>query len=250
MVSRRAFATLVICSLLAHGREAALGDADRIAREDGEYHATVADAERFVSRLCDQLGLPADCAIRPMKISPMSSCRARPPVKPALPKAEFDDPPSRDRLVRQLDGGLMQPAAYVLPLHAWQSEGWARNGWQTGGESGAKSFFCCPGIRPPAFACHCHHCELDPDSSVPTSCHAIHSPPLHLAIQRRALSSRRTATRESRRPMADKDATGTCPFAQLSWSSRVMARSCVFMPPLTDAEDIHRSDRGSRNHGS
>ncbi len=102
-----------------------------IDRELARTPATIAEAERYVTELCRNLGLPGDAAISAYEDpGHFALVEQKLPlgVDPAANK--LDDPAERARLVAVFGRGLAKPTGFVLPIQAWQTRDKGRH-WVT-----------------------------------------------------------------------------------------------------------------------
>jgi uncharacterized protein (DUF2126 family)/transglutaminase-like putative cysteine protease len=93
------------------------------------------DAQRVLTAIADGLGLPAG-QVRPAYEDPLSrlAAKARMPAGDAVAADEDladDTPAARAALLARLDTSVVNPAAYVLPLHRRDDDtGWASADWR------------------------------------------------------------------------------------------------------------------------
>lgn len=124
-------------------------DPGLIAREDPPAKATVADAERLMAALCEQLGFAPDSAIPGYEDAAYYTLvEQKLPIDVPPGENVLHDAAERARVVRIIDRGLETPACYVLPLLAWPSPDyghqWMTERWSTRREK----LFLTPGDSP------------------------------------------------------------------------------------------------------
>ncbi|MDZ4842591.1 MAG: transglutaminase family protein [Hyphomicrobium aestuarii] len=211
-------------------------DPARIARESSGHKTTAVDAQKFVETLCAQLGLPENSAMPAFEdFAHVVLVEQGLPANADVETAELDDPTSRQRLMRLLDGQLTEPASFVLPIQAWQSREqgrrWVSDRWKTR----RGKLFLIPGDSPAGLRLPLHSLEaLDPivrPSVVPRDPFAAADPlPARDALMQR----RREATMEAA-SVAPVNAALPVRTALVVEPRDNML--CVFTPPLEDAED-------------
>ena len=113
---------------------------DLIAKEDGGGTAGAEDAERFMETLCGALDLDPDYAAPAYEDSAAYLLReANLPHNVDPLDSKLEEPGERARLAKVFDRGLGTPAAYVLPIQAWQAKDqrsgrayrWMSERWKT-----------------------------------------------------------------------------------------------------------------------
>ena len=215
-------------------------DLSLISREGANENTTIADALRFMEKLCDTLGLPAGSGIPAYEdAAHFTLVEQKLPVGITPEENKLEDPAERERLVRVFDRGLTAPTSYVLPIQVWQTHDrvrrWGTERWALRRDK----LFLVPGDSPAGFRL--------PLASLPVVTPAIQyphiiprdpfaaAPPL---LQREVLlQQRRTLTLEAPLPppSAVNDVSGSVRTAMAIEPRN--GRLCVFMPPLQDAED-------------
>ncbi len=107
-------------------------DPGLVAKDDGDYGATERDAERFVMRLAERLGVGpefAEAAYEDIWYYLWKSRRLPVNVDPL--DSRLSDPEERDRLAKVFDQGLEKIVGYALPLRP--VEDWAGTPqWESG----------------------------------------------------------------------------------------------------------------------
>lgn len=220
-------------------RQPLWNDINRITRETDKSPVTETDAQVFVAKLCDKLGLPPNSATAAYEdFAHVVLAEQGLPVNATAATADFDDPGSRERLVRQLDGGLMRPACYVLPIQAWQSRElgrrWMSDRWKVRRER----LFLLPGDSPAGFRLPLASLEalapLDRPQILPRDPFA---PTPSLPSSAVLMQQRRAATREAASfdgsPLTDENIPVRTALVVEPRDGKIS----VFMPPLADAED-------------
>jgi uncharacterized protein (DUF2126 family)/transglutaminase-like putative cysteine protease len=102
-------------------------DPGLIADAGTKGSASAKDAERFIHRLCDHLGLDGDYAIPAYEDPAVYLLReAALPDNVTAADNKLADPEERARVARVFDRGLTVPVGYVLPLQPWNSRHFGR----------------------------------------------------------------------------------------------------------------------------
>ncbi|KUF12469.1 DUF2126 domain-containing protein [Pseudoponticoccus marisrubri] len=102
-----------------------------VARENPAQAAGIAEAESFLSKFAENLGIPRDHA-QPAFEDPAEWVlrEAGLPANVSPEDSKLKDPEARARIARVFNRGLTEPAGYVLPLQRlWQSRASGR--WQS-----------------------------------------------------------------------------------------------------------------------
>jgi uncharacterized protein (DUF2126 family)/transglutaminase-like putative cysteine protease len=210
-----------------------------IAPEAASSQATTEGTERFVRELCHQLGLPEESPIEAFEDQAhFMLSEQKLPIGVDAKDNKLEDEQERARVIRAFERGLSKPVGYVLPIQVWHTKDrgrrWVTENWQMRRER----LFLIPGDSPIGFRLpigglpylapveYPHVQPRDPISQ--------HEP---LPDRRTLLAQRRTVTLEN--PPMPPSLTG-----EIGGSVRTaMAfevrgdHLCVFMPPLSDAED-------------
>lgn len=112
-------------------REPLWENPELIDRDTPKSPATVAGAEKFVSRLCAQLGLPANSAIPAYEDAGYFALAEQKLPLGIDPKSnKLEDPVERARLVGVYSRGITKPTGYVLPIQVWNTQDRGRR-WVT-----------------------------------------------------------------------------------------------------------------------
>lgn len=216
-------------------------DQDLIVTERATRPAQIEDAEKLMSSICTQLGLPSDSGI-PAYEDPAHFLLAerKLPINVTAEANELDDPAERARIARVFDRGLGTVASYVLPIQAWQTADrgrrWATERWAIRREH----LFLVPGDSPAGFRLPL---QSFPVISALDHPHVIERDPMGASrpLPERSilLQQRRVVTLE-----APKISGASYSAPEISGSVRTALAIeprgnavCVFMPPLQDAED-------------
>ncbi|MDX2202805.1 MAG: transglutaminase family protein [Hyphomicrobiaceae bacterium] len=211
-----------------------------IASEQPAKPATVADASSFMTALCTELGLPADSGIPAYEDAGyFMLVEQKLPLNIDPKKDELDDAAERHRLVSLIDNGFDNPVSYVLPIQVWHAADVGRR-WVTERWSLRRNkLFLVPGDSPAGFRLplgslaalspvdypHVH--PRDPFAEAPP-----------LPERRVLMQRRRTVTLQAPPPPATQ--AGAEIGASVRTALAVEPRDgklCVFMPPVSDAED-------------
>lgn len=214
-------------------------DESLLAPEVTTATATIQQADTFMDALCMNLGLPRDSGFAAYEdAAHFILVDQKLPLGITPENNTLKDPAERDRVVRVYDRGLTTPAGYVLPIQSWQGRGsgrrWITEKWQVKREK----FFLLPGDSPVGY-----RLPLDSIIEVPAVDfpHVLPRDPMEAVpallsggklVQQRAdetaegASQPKVPTEDSPKPV--RTAMNVEPRD---------GRLCVFMPPLTDAED-------------
>jgi uncharacterized protein (DUF2126 family)/transglutaminase-like putative cysteine protease len=210
-------------------------DPGRIARQSNARKTTIADAQLFMTSLCGHLGLPTDSPMPAYEdFAHVVLVEQALPVNEVVETAKLDDPHSRARLIRLLDGQLTEAASYVLPIQAWQSKElgrrWISDRWKLRRER----LFLIPGDSPAGLRLPLGSLEslgpMEQPQVVPRDPFAA-APPLPA---RDALMQRR---REATLEAGPARAVAASPVRTALVVEPRDNTLCVFTPPFMDAED-------------
>jgi len=214
---------------------------DLIDREASPKKAGIADAEKLMTALCTQLGLPKDSGL-PAYEDPgyYALIEQKLPIDVTPGDNKLQDPVERARVVRIFEQGLDKPASYVLPIQVWQSPDLGRR-WVTerwGLRRG--KLFLAPGDSPAGLRLPVASLPTLPAVDYP---HVVprdpftDPPPLPkrevLVQQRKAVTLRPSPAPP---PSGPNEVYGSVRTA-LAIEPRD-GHLCVFMPPLVDALDF------------
>jgi len=214
-------------------------DPSLIARETGARTATADDADKLMSALTHQLGLPANSAMPAYEdAAHFMLVEQKLPLNVSTSDNKIEDPQERQRVMRVFDRGVTAVAGYVLPIQVWHTHDrgrrWVTERWALRRDK----LFLVPGDSPVGFRLPLGSTYYLPASSYP---HVLPRDPFadapalperHILMQRR-----RTVTLEA--PPAPPQAPGEV-FGSVRTALAIEPRGealCVFMPPLPDAED-------------
>ncbi len=97
------------------------------ADEDRDYGHTPADAQRFITRLAERLGVDPECAQPAYEDVLYYLWREQQLPTNLDPRSnKLDDPVERHRLTQVFDRGVSQVVSYILPLKAQQAQAQAQ----------------------------------------------------------------------------------------------------------------------------
>ena len=214
---------------------------DLIVSENVARPAMIEDADALMRGLCAKLGLPADSAI-PAYEDPAHFLlvERKLPINVTADANKLSDPAERERIARVFDRGLSNIASYVLPIQAWQTADrgrrWVTERWALRREQ----LFLVPGDSPAGFRLPLQSFALlEPHEQSNVIPRDPMSPPRPLPERSVLLQERRVVTLEAAKPNPSSAITPEV-AGSLRTALTVEPRGnaiCVFMPPLTDAED-------------
>ena len=211
-----------------------------IDREQPRAPATIAEAEHYTTELCRNLGLPVDAPIAAFEDpSHFALVEQKLPLGMDPANNKLDDPAERARLVAVFARGLTKPTGYVVPIQVWQTQDkgrrWVTERWKLRRER----LYLNPGDSPVGFRL--------PLGSLPYLA-PINYPNVEPAdpfAPREQLPDRQTLQRERRTVALQAPPTWTNAADESMGSVRTAlvveprdGHLCVFLPPLTDAEDF------------
>lgn len=103
---------------------------DLIAKEKSETPAAIEDAQVYMRKFAENLGLPPEYA-QPAYEDPAEWVlkEADLPLNVTPDDPKLKDPEARARIARVFNRGLTKAAGYVLPIQRWQAK--AASGWQS-----------------------------------------------------------------------------------------------------------------------
>ena len=214
-------------------------DAKLIAPEAPQTQANISDAKVFTEKLCQQLGLPVESAIPAYEdAAHFILAEQRLPLIASETGADVDDDIERDRIVRVIDRGLTEPASYVLPIQVWHTQDrgrrWVTERWSLRRER----LFLLTGDSPAGFRLPLGSLPsltpLDFPHVLPRDSFAVTAPLPERSV---LMQQRRTVSLE---PPSVMPAGPTDIFGSVRTAMTIEPRGghlCVFMPPVTDAED-------------
>ncbi|NVK20312.1 MAG: transglutaminase family protein [Methylocystaceae bacterium] len=98
-------------------------DADLISQEETGKDSHIEDAERLLTHIAQNLNISSDLVV-PAYEDPAEWIvkEGSLPENVTPDNSKLDDVEERTRIARVFERGLTQPAGYVLPIQAWQSE--------------------------------------------------------------------------------------------------------------------------------
>lgn len=106
-------------------------NADLIASERPSKPATIEDANRFASVLCQELGFPAESPLPAYEdAAHFALSEQKLPVNLSAATNNLSDEAERARIIRVFDQGLLKQTSVVLPVQSWQTKDGMRR-WVT-----------------------------------------------------------------------------------------------------------------------
>ncbi|NOT71363.1 MAG: transglutaminase family protein [Hyphomicrobium sp.] len=210
-----------------------------IAPEIPKRAATVDDAKAFSGTLCEHLGLPAKSAIPAYEdTAHFMLVEQKLPLNVTVDDNALEDAAERERIVRVFDRGLTTPVSYVLPIQVWHTQDrgrrWVTERWTLRRER----LYLAAGDSPAGFRLPLgslasltplefpHVLPRDPFADAPPL------PERSVLMQRR-----RSVVLEP--PVAAPVGPSEI-FGSVRTAMTIEPRNgqlCIFMPPVTDAED-------------
>jgi uncharacterized protein (DUF2126 family)/transglutaminase-like putative cysteine protease len=214
-------------------------DRKLLASEVVSKSATIADAEGFVTALCSELGLPEESAIPAYEdTAHFLLVEQKLPLNETPDSNTLEDPAERKRLISVFDRGLENPVSFVLPIQAWHTEDrgrrWVTERWGLR----RNKLYLMPGDSPSGFRLPLGSLPPIPAVAYPRVLPRdpfADAPPLP---ERRVLMQRRrtVALQTPARMPSGLDEVASSVRTALAVEPRD-GQLCVFMPPLSDAED-------------
>jgi uncharacterized protein (DUF2126 family)/transglutaminase-like putative cysteine protease len=212
---------------------------DLIDRERPRTPATIAEAERFSSVLCDNLGLPTDAPIAAFEDpGHFALVEQKLPLGVDPANNRLEDPAERARLVNVFERGLGKATGYVLPIQVWQardkSRRWVTERWRLRRER----LYLAPGDSPVGYRLPLGALPYIAPINYPNVDATDPFAPRALMPDSHALQRQRHAAGLASLPaggVAVNEVIGAVRTALV-----VEPRDghlCVFLPPLADAED-------------
>jgi uncharacterized protein (DUF2126 family)/transglutaminase-like putative cysteine protease len=211
-----------------------------IDREAPEEPATIEDAARFSAELCENLGLPRHSAMPAYEdAGHFALVEQKLPIGVEAKDNRLEDPQERARLVSVFDRGVSRASAYVLPIQVWQTQDrgrrWVTERW--GFRRGR--LYLAPGDSPVGYRLPLGSLPYLPPMSYPRV------DPLDPMIERESLPDRRTLQTQRRTVALLPPSNWPNPADDVIGSVRTaivveprQGHLCVFLPPLSDAEDF------------
>ena len=202
---------------------------------------TQAEAGIFAATLAEQLGLPADSAMPAYEdAAHFLLIEQKLPLDLDPADNKLEDPQERARVIRVFERGLDKPAGYVMPIQVWHSQArgrsWVTERWGFRRER----LFLLPGDLPVGFRLPIgslpYHGPANSSHVVPIDPFAAHAalPPREVLLRDR----RQSVTLIS--PPVFTAAPPPEVYGSVRTAMVIEPRDghlCVFMPPLSDAED-------------
>ncbi len=215
-----------------------------IDREQPRAPATIAEAQRFSTELCRNLGLPADAPIAAYEDpGHFALVEQKLPLGVEPRHNKLDDPAERARLVAVFDRGLGKPTGYVLPIQVWQSQDksqdrngrrWVTERWQLRRER----LYLAPGDSPVGYRLPLGSLPYVAPINYPSVEPADPFTPTERLPDRQTLQRQRRAVAlqaPQTWPRAADEVVGSVRTAMCIEPRD--GHLCVFLPPLYDAED-------------
>lgn len=214
---------------------------DLIVSESVARPAMIEDADNLMRGLCAKLGLPVDSAISAYEDpAHFLLVERKLPINVTAEANRLDDPAERERIARVFDRGLGQVASYVLPIQAWQTADrrrrWVTERWALRREH----LFLVPGDSPAGFRLPLQSfpvlAPIEQSNVIPRDPMSQSRPLPERSV---LLQERRVVTLEAAKPNTPIEITPDI-AGSVRTALTVEPRGnaiCVFMPPLTDAED-------------
>ncbi|MBR0753430.1 transglutaminase family protein [Bradyrhizobium jicamae] len=214
-------------------------DKSLLVRETAATAATSTDAERFMAGLCNQLGLPETSGIPAYEdAAHFMLVEQKLPINETPATNTLEDTAERERIISVFDRGLGNPVSYVLPIQAWQTADRGRR-WVTERWGLRRSkLFLVPGDSPAGFRLPLGSLPSLPAASFP---HVLPRDPFAgappLPERRILMQRRRTVALEMPFiPTSSQNEVAGSVRTALAIEPR-NGQLCIFMPPLSDAED-------------
>ncbi|TLP44308.1 transglutaminase family protein [Cohaesibacter sp. CAU 1516] len=231
---------------------------------DSEKPKATADhkvAQRFIYKLSEKLRIDPKCVI-PAYEDPahFALVEQKLPVDVDHKNNKIDDPAERARIVKVFEQGLSNPAGFVLPVQAWNSEVYGRSWMSEVWKLRREKLYILPGDSPVGFRLPLgslpYLTEVQYPHVLPMDPHAAHA----------ALPAKEALLRDRRKPFKQRDHLKKMdpaklleapdiqwheslhktfiPMNEISGSVRTAltieprnGHLCIFMPPLNNAED-------------
>ncbi|MGE0767690.1 MAG: DUF2126 domain-containing protein [Hyphomicrobiaceae bacterium] len=215
-------------------------DPSLIAREAEPKSPTIEQAHAFTATLCDELGLPADSALPAYEDAGyFALVEQKLPINLTAEDNKLADPAERQRIVAVFDRGLDKPVSYVLPIQPWNARArrrrWTTERWAIRRDK----LFLLPGDSPAGFRLPLGSLPYLPPLDTPQVLPRDPFEPAPALPERHTLMQQRQATAQQPAGLA-RSGVGDI-GGEVRTAMTVEPRDgklCVFMPPLTDAEDF------------
>jgi len=212
-----------------------------IDRENKPANATIEDAGKLMTALCNQLGVPPDSGIAAYEDPGYYALvEQKLPLNVSPAENKLQDPEERARIVRVFERGLDKPVSYILPVQVWHSPDLGRR-WVTERWGLRRNkLYLMPGDSPAGFRLpmnslpaipainYPHVLPRDPFSDMPPL------PEREILIQQRKAVTLRPAPVPP--PLGPSEIYGSVRTA-LAIEPRD-GHLCVFLPPVSDALDF------------
>ncbi|MGI9524030.1 MAG: DUF2126 domain-containing protein [Hyphomicrobiaceae bacterium] len=214
-------------------------DETLIGWERPEVQASIQSAENFTRELCNQMGLPADSALAAYEDAAyFALVEQKLPLGESVSENEIEDEAERARLIRAFDRGLATPVGFIVPIQVWQTKDrgrrWVTERWRTRRDK----LFLLPGDSPIGFRLPLAGLRHVPGTDYP------HMRPRDPLSQYEPLPQRAELLFQRRSVALEETAAADANVEEIAGSVRTAmaieprdGQLCIFMPPLTDAED-------------
>ncbi len=192
----------------------------------------------FMEGLCQQLGLPSDSGMAAYEdAAHFALVEQKLPVNLTTKDNKIEDEAERARVIKAFERGLGNPAGYVLPIQAWQSQAgrrWATERWNFR----RGRLFLVPGDSPVGFRL--------PLGGLPylTPVNYPHVHPDDPLRDLESLPGRRDLLQQRRIVTLEAPPVVPTSFNEIAGSVRTAltieprdGHLCIFMPPLQNAAD-------------
>ncbi len=214
---------------------------DLIARETTVPKATIADAQKLMSALCEQLGLAPDSGMPAYEdVAYYALVEQKLPINVTPGENKLQDPVERARIARVFERGLDTPASYVLPIQVWQSPDlgrrWVTERWGIRRDK----LFLTPGDAPAGFRLPIHSMATLPAVDYP---HVLPRDPFSDASplpERAVLVQQRRGIAVQPPPVPPPTGPSEL-YGSVRTALAIEPRDghlCVFLPPVADALDF------------
>ena len=228
-------------------------NSELVAREQLDRPATIEDAARYAGELARQLGLPDDRFIPAYEdAAHFALVEQKLPINTSPEENRLADPMERARIIRAFERGLDAPAGYVMPIQAWQTADGGGRRWVTERWTLRRDrLFLVPGDSPVGLRLplgSLPHVAGGAGQVVPRDpfAPAPSLPTREILLQERQESTRTealaTGLKRAVRPPVRVD--GGDSVGEIGGLVRTAlaveprdGRICIFMPPVSDAED-------------
>jgi len=226
-------------------------NADLIASESADTHAGPPEAESFLTKVADLLGVGGEM-VAPAYEDPGEWLlkEARLPDNVTPDNSKLEDPEERARIAAVFERGLTKPSGFVLPVQRWQSQAsgarWRSEKWKLR----RGKLFLVPGDSPVGFRLPLSSLPWAPPALYPyiniTDPSAPRGPLPDVTLaqvageapQSRALPTASMITAEAGQEVVEQYLDTEAGIVRTAISVEPRGgRLCVFMPPVESVED-------------